>query len=45
MRLMQTHWFRKPSTLQTIDAARDWANLDGQTYLTLKRIHYRLTHV
>ena len=30
---------------QTIDAAKDWANLDGQAYLTLKRIHHRLPHV
>jgi hypothetical protein len=31
--------------LRTIEAASDWANLDGQAYLTLKRIHYCLTHV
>ena len=30
---------------QTIDAAKDWANLDGQAYLTVQRIYYCLTHV
>ena len=36
---------RQTIVLQTIDAAKDWVNLDGQAYLTLQWIYYCLTHV